>query len=131
MQTIFPILRYENPRAAMKFLCEALSFKTLFCVPETGEFVRHARLGLSGNIVMLGSVRDDEVNLTTPTIAGRSTQALSVYVPNIEVHYAQAKQAGANIVTSLHETDFGSREYHLCDPEGHMWCIGNYLPDDK
>lgn len=79
MQTIFPILRYENPRAAMKFLCEALGFKVVFCMPEAGEFVRHARLALSGNVIMLGSVREDEVGLTTPLVAGRSTQALSAY----------------------------------------------------
>ena len=115
----------------MKFLCEALGFKVVFCMPEAGEFVRHARLALSGNVIMLGSVREDEVDLTTPLVAGRSTQALSAYVPNIEMHYAQAMQAGANIVTPLHDTDFGSREYHLRDPDGRFWCIGNELPENE
>ena len=131
LQTIFPILRYENPRAAMKFLCEALGFKVVFCVPETGEYVRHARLSLSGNVIMLGSVREDEGDLSSPLNANMSTQALSVYVQDIEAHHAHAKSAGANIIKTLYETDFGSQEYHVRDKEGHLWFFGTYLPNSE
>ena len=60
MQTIFPILRYRNARAAIQWLCEAFGFVELFSVPEHGPDVRHARLGLGENMIMLGSIRPDE-----------------------------------------------------------------------
>ena len=40
MQTIFPILRYNDIRS----LCATFGFVELFSVPESGPFVRHAQL---------------------------------------------------------------------------------------
>jgi uncharacterized glyoxalase superfamily protein PhnB len=54
MQTIFPILRYNDARAAIQSLCSSFGFVELFSVPQSGEFVRHAQLKLETKIVMLG-----------------------------------------------------------------------------
>lgn len=45
MQTIFPILRYTDARAAIQWLCATLGFRERFSVPETGQFVRQAQSG--------------------------------------------------------------------------------------
>jgi uncharacterized glyoxalase superfamily protein PhnB len=127
MQTIFPILRYENARSSIAWLCEAFGFTEVFAVPETGEFVRHAQLTLGTNRIMLGSLRDD--GLTTPRkLDGMATQSLSVYVAEVDEHFARALGAGAEIVLPPQDTDFGTREYHAKDPEGHTWTFSNYLP---
>lgn len=126
MQTIFPILRYTDARAAMRWLCAAFGFRERFSVPETGEFVRHAQLSLGTNLIMLGSSRDD--GLKSPQTLGAATQALYVYVPDIDEHFERARLAGAEITTPPQDTDFGSREYHARDPEGHMWTFGTYRP---
>jgi uncharacterized glyoxalase superfamily protein PhnB len=128
MQTIFPILRYRDARAAIRWLSDAFGFQEIFSVPETGEFVRHAQLGLGDNLIMLGSVRDDESGVTSPRELGGSTQALCVYVPDVDGHFERARSAGAEITNPPKETDFGSREYHARDPEGHYWVFGSYLP---
>ena len=127
MQTIFPLLRYTDARAAIRWLCAAFGFRERFSVPETGEFVRHAQLTLGTNLIMLGSVRDDGVQ--SPQTLGASTQALCVYVPDVDQHFERARSAGAEITTPPQDTDFGAREYHVRDPEGHMWTFGNYLPN--
>jgi uncharacterized glyoxalase superfamily protein PhnB len=127
MQTIFPILRYSDARAAIRWLCEAFGFRERFSVPETGEFVRHAQLSLGTNIIMLGSSRDDDL-LKSPQTLGAATQALCVYVPDIDEHFERARSAGAEITTAPYDTDFGAREYHVRDPEGHLWTFGTYLP---
>ena len=57
------------------------------------------------------------------------TQAVYVYVPDIDAHFARAEAAGAEIVVPLKETDYGSREYSARDLEGHLWHFGTYLPD--
>ncbi|MEK6374859.1 MAG: VOC family protein [Acidobacteriota bacterium] len=126
MQTIFPLLRYADARAAIRWLCTAFGFRELFSVPESGPFVRHAQLSLGTNLIMLGSVRDDGVG--TPQALGASTQALCVYVPDLDEHFERARLAGAEIMSPPQDTDFGSREYHVRDPEGHLWTFGTYLP---
>lgn len=128
MQTIFPILRYTDARAAIRWLSEAFGFKELFSVPQTGQFVRHAQLSLGTSLIMLGSSRDDEADLKIPRELGAATQALYVYVPDVDEHFERARLAGAEITSPLQETDFGSREYHVRDLEGHPWTFGTYLP---
>ena len=127
MQTIFPILRYNDARAAIRFLCAAFGLVELFSVPESGPGVRHAQLKLGTNVVMLGSVRLDE-GMASPQALGAATQALYVYVEDVGAHYERARSAGAQIVSPPRDTDFGSREYHARDVEGHLWTFGTFLP---
>ncbi len=127
MQTIFPLLRYQDARAAIRSLCEQFGFVELFSVPDTGPFVRHAQLKLDTNIVMVGSVRPED-GITSPKIAGTVTQALSVYVADLDAHFERARSAGARITSSPADTSFGAREYHVLDLEGHPWTFSTYRP---
>ncbi len=128
MQTIFPILRYNDARGAIRWLCATFGFVELFSVPASGEVVRHAQLKLGTNVIMLGSVRPDE-GMASPQGLGVATQALCVYVEDLDAHFERARSAGAEITSPPRDTDFGSREYHVRDPEGHLWTFGTYLPD--
>jgi uncharacterized glyoxalase superfamily protein PhnB len=127
MQTIFPILRYKDARAAIRWLCAAFGFVERCCIPEEGPFVRHAQLQLGENIIMLGSVRPDD-GITSPQASGAVTQMLAVYVKDPDAHFERAHAAGAKILYPPKDTDFGSREYHVLDPEGHPWTFGTYRP---
>ena len=128
MQTIFPILRYNDARRAIQSLCTTFGFVELFSVPESGQFVRHAQLKLGTSVIMLGSVRPDD-GMASPQALGASTQALSVYVDDLDAHFERACAAGAEITSPPKDTDFGFREYHVRDLEGHGWTFGTYLPD--
>ena len=75
MQTIFPILRYADARAAIRWLCATFGFVESLSIPESGPFVRHAQLKLGTNVIMLGSVRPDE-RMASPQVLGAATQAL-------------------------------------------------------
>ena len=127
MQTIFPILRYNDARGAIRSLCTTFGFVELFSVPESGPIVRHAQLKLGVNIIMLGSARADD-GMASPQVLGAATQALCVYVDDLDAHYERARSAGAAITSPIKDTDFGSREYHVRDLEGHPWAFGTYLP---
>jgi uncharacterized glyoxalase superfamily protein PhnB len=128
MQTIFPILRYHDARGAIRWLGAAFGFVEVFSVPESGEYVRHAQLMLGTNIIMMGSVRSDD-GIETPKVLGASTQALSVYVEDPDAHFRRAQATGAEIVTAPADTDFGAREYHVRDLEGHFWAFGTFRPE--
>jgi uncharacterized glyoxalase superfamily protein PhnB len=127
MQTIFPILRYNDARAAIRWLDSVFGFVQLFSVPESGPYVRHAQLKLGGNLIMVGSIRPDD-GIVSPMALGSSTQMLAVYVENPDAHFERAQAAGARILYPPTDTDFGSREYHALDLEGHPWTFGTYRP---
>lgn len=127
MQTIFPILRYTDARAAIRWLCAAFGFVEIFSVPESGPYVRHAQLKLGKNLIMVGSVRPDD-GIASPKTLGSATQMLAVYVKDPDAHFARAQAAGANVVYPPANTDFGSREYHAIDVEGHPWTFGTFRP---
>jgi uncharacterized glyoxalase superfamily protein PhnB len=127
MQTIFPALRYNDARGAIEWLCATFGFVEVFSVPESGQFVRHAQLKVGTNIIMLGSVRSDE-GIASPATLGAATQALCVYVDDIDQHFERARSMGAGVSEPPQATDFGSREYHVRDLEGHPWTFGTYLP---
>lgn len=127
MQTVFPILRYEDARAAIEWLSRAFGFVSSFAVPEEGPVVRHAQLRLGTNVIMLGSLREGD-GMSTPRLAGCATQALCVYVPDPDAHFARARAAGAEVIQAPSDTDFGAREYHVRDPEGHTWTFTDYRP---
>jgi len=119
MQTIFPILRYNDARGAMRSLCATFGFVELFSVSESGQSVRHAQLKLGTNVIMLGSARPDE-RITIPQVVGAAMQALYVHVDDLDAHLERARLAGAEITSPLTDTDFGSREYNVRDLEGHL-----------
>lgn len=130
-QSIVPLLRYVDARAAIGWLGAAFGFVELFSVPPSGPAVRHAQLSVCGNIVMLGSVRADD-GLQSPRTAGTSTQAVYVFLGEdaaaVDAHCERARAAGARVVSAPQDTDFGAREYHAVDCEGHPWTFGTYRP---
>ena len=93
MQTIFPILRYRDARAAIRWLCAAFGFVERCCIPDDGPFVRHAQLQLGENIIMLGSVRADD-GIASPEASGTATQMVAVYVKDPDAHYDRANAVG-------------------------------------
>ena len=116
---ILPLLRYKDAREAIRWLCAAFGFVELFAIPETGKTVRHAQPSFGNNVIMLGSVRPDD-GITSPDEIGISTQALCVYVDDVDVYFERARSAGAEIIARPEDTDFGSREYHTRDFESHL-----------
>jgi uncharacterized glyoxalase superfamily protein PhnB len=55
---------------------------------------------------------------------------VSIYVAvgDPDRHRAAAVAGGANVVREPQDTDYGSREYSVRDPEGNLWSFGTYDP---
>ena len=118
---LYPTLRYRDAKAAIEFLKAAFGFEVRV-VYEDGAVIHHAELSYGPSILMLGS----EANAASEGFAGAGW--LYVAVDDADAHCAQARGAGAEIVTELHDTDYGSRDYQARDPEGNSWSFGTYRP---
>jgi uncharacterized glyoxalase superfamily protein PhnB len=55
-------------------------------------------------------------------------KSIYVVVADPDRHCAGATAAGARIVRELQDTDYGSREYSVRDPEGNLWSFGTCDP---
>ncbi|MDQ6836560.1 MAG: VOC family protein [Actinomycetota bacterium] len=120
--TLYPSMRYRDAPAAIEFLKSAFGFAEHVVYRNDDGTIGHAELSYGPSILMLGSDRDD----------GYSKRAghgwLYVAVEDADAHCQRARAAGAEVVTELHDTDYGSRDYAARDLEGNMWSFGTYRP---
>jgi uncharacterized glyoxalase superfamily protein PhnB len=116
---IFPALRYRDANAALDWLQRAFGFAEKAVYRGDDGTVHHAELQLGAGMVMLGE---------QPEAAPSDAQTIYVVVDDPDAHHERAAAAGAQIVRPLGEMDYGSREYSVRDPEGHVWSFGTYDP---
>lgn len=122
---VWPCLRARDARALIRFLVDAFGFTETVVYGE-GDRVDHAQLdGPLGGGVMLGSARDDAFALVPGTFGGY------VVVDDPDALDARARAAGAEVVSPLHDTDYGSRDVSFRDPEGNLWSFGTYRGEGR
>ena len=124
-----PFLRYEDAPAALDWLVEAFGFECSQIDRGENGSVAHAELRFGDGMVMLGSAGEDDLGMKTPRELGAVNQGVYVIVDEgIDGHFARALAAGAGVVRTLADTDYGSRDYIVRDPEGNLWSFGTYRP---
>lgn len=129
--TIMPALRYRDANAAIDWLSNVFGFQRHAFYPGPNNTVGHAELTLGGGMIMLGSCKDDEYGrgFKSPSDLGDvETRSTYIVVSDADAVYARAKAAGGKIVRDIQNTDYGSREFTVKDPEGHSWSVGTYNP---
>jgi uncharacterized glyoxalase superfamily protein PhnB len=124
---VWPTLAANDARGLIRFLVEALGFEEVVAYGE-GDRVDHAELAWPpGGGVMLGSAkRDDPSGVTKPG-------SFSAYVvtDDPDALHARAAAHGAKMIRELHDTDYGSRDFAIEDPEGNRWSFGTYRGEPR
>jgi uncharacterized glyoxalase superfamily protein PhnB len=117
--TIVPTLAYEDVPKAVEWLVGAFGFRER---PGT-------RLSWSGGCMTWLELGEGLIHVATSgghglcsprTVSGLS-QAVKVYVADLDRHFQQAKAAGARIVSEPEDGFWGGRIYRVMDLEGHHW----------
>jgi uncharacterized glyoxalase superfamily protein PhnB len=124
---VWPTLRARDARGLIRFLVEAFGFEEAAVYGEGGADdgrVAHAELlwPLGGGI-MLGSARTDPAD---PWALTPGTAGTYVVTDDVDALFARAVAAGATAVRKPEDTDYGSRECAVRDPEGNRWSFGTY-----
>jgi uncharacterized glyoxalase superfamily protein PhnB len=123
----FPTLRYADPAAAVVWLCKAFDFTEHFVARDEVGRVVHAQLRLGDGLLLLGPDRsDDPYGIHSPRVLNGLNQCVCVALHEVDLHCVAARAAGASVITEPYDTPYGAREYSCRDPEGHVWCFGNY-----
>lgn len=56
-----------------------------------------------------------------------ATPCVYVSVKDVDGLHERAKAAGATFVKNPFDTEWGSRDFHMKDPEGRVWFFGTFL----
>ena len=95
-----------------------------------GDQVHHAQLSWPpGGGVMLGSSRAARRDDPWPVQPGSA--GCYVVTDEPDALFARATAAGAEILMGLHDTDYGSRDFAVRDPEGNRWSFGTYRGEPR
>jgi uncharacterized glyoxalase superfamily protein PhnB len=122
---VLPHVVYRDVAAAVEWLGRVYGFR------------EHYRYGdptaPSGAQVYLGSayvmVSREQDRSASPARVGHRTQSLTVFLEDVDGHYARSKAAGAKIVEEPHETVYGERQYATEDLDGHLWLFSRHAAD--
>ena len=120
-------LRYDDAAAALDWLTEAFEFERTEVHGENGK-ITHAEMRFGDGLVMFGSAGRNDLGLKTPRELGAVNAGVYVIVDEIDARYQRALAAGAEVVQELINTDYGSRNFTVRDPEGNLWSFGTYRP---
>jgi len=121
---ILPHVTYLDVAAAIEWLTTAFGFAENYRY-GSGP-VEGAQMHLGDAWIMLNRARPGR---SSPAQIGSDTQSLTVFVEEVDGHFARAKSAGARIVEELHETEYGERQYGVEDLEGHRWLFSRHARD--
>jgi len=133
-------LFYDDAGRAIDWLCEVFGFEVRLRIEGAGGRIEHSELTLGDGLIMVGSTggkstRPDGLPCRSPRgLGGANTQALCVFVDDVDAHAAQARAAGAKIVEAPATQDYGEeywadRSYRVEDLEGHQWWFTQRVRD--
>ena len=119
---ILPRVTYQDVEAAVAYLCATFGFSEDPADryhDDTGSLVL-TELTVVDARIMVG--RQGNHGQTSPLdVQGRNTQMLVIYVDDVDGHYNQAIEQGAQIEMAINNAPWGDRRYEVLDPEGHRW----------
>ena len=130
---LMPALRYRDCNVAVDFLTKVFGFAEGAAFRDDQGNVQHAELWFGNGGIMIGPVADTPFSkvMRQPNEAGGVTASFFCVVDDPDAHFARTQAAGFDIILPLRDESYGSREYSVRDPEGHVWTFGTYDPQPQ
>jgi uncharacterized glyoxalase superfamily protein PhnB len=118
-------LIYDDPKAAIDWLCKAFGFEVRLIVETPDGSIVHSELVYGDGVIMVGGAKSRPF-FRSPATAGGNTQSIMVLVDDVDAHCAQARKHGAEISQEPSVSDYGpeywaDRVYGAVDCGGHHW----------
>jgi uncharacterized glyoxalase superfamily protein PhnB len=132
-QRLMPRLAYRDPPAAIEFLCRAFGFEETARFAPAGKVV-YSEIAWHGETLF--AIGSSQEGVQSPRELGGVPMELFCYVDDVDRHHAQARAAGAKILSPPQDKFWGDRSYAALDCEGYRWIFRKIvknvrLPDSK
>jgi uncharacterized glyoxalase superfamily protein PhnB len=119
-QRIVPGLTYADAPAAIRWLCRVFGFEEIRRMEVGDGRIGNAALSFNGEQIMLASPFD-EAGTKSPRDLPALHQQITVFVDEVDAHFARARAEGAKILSEPADQFWGGRTYWVEDLEGHRW----------
>jgi uncharacterized glyoxalase superfamily protein PhnB len=113
--TIIPVLGYNDVPQAVDWLTRVFGFTE--------------RLRIADHRVQLTYGSGDLVVMKSAASGGTASHSIMVRVTDVDAHYLQSKQAGAQIVGEPATFPYGERQYTVADLGGQVWTFSQSVAD--
>ena len=140
-------LFYREPAKAIDWLCDAFGFECRLRVEgEPGEIVYSELVYGTAQVSVSSSARPGDtfepgreikaMHTSPLDLGGRVTQAICLFVDDVDEHCANARAKGATINSEPATHDYGDdywsdRSYGATDLEGHAWWFMHRVRDQR
>ena len=125
----WPTLRARDANALIPWLTDVLGFTETVCYRDDAGRVAHAELAWpTGGGLMLGDAPADPTT-ADPWALEPGSAGVYLVLPDaaaVDALHARALAAGATEVRAPFDTDYGSHDTAVRDPEGNLWTFGTY-----
>ncbi|PVZ13258.1 VOC family protein [Actinomycetospora cinnamomea] len=124
---VWPTLAARDARALMSFLTDVLGFTEVVDYAGDDGVIQHAELaGPAGGGIMMGQQRPGAEGRATPT-GSFTAYVVLPEAAEIDALAARVRDDGRGaVVQGPYDTDYGSHDVALRDPEGNHWQFGTY-----
>ncbi len=102
--------------------------------PIAGSFVDpdgnviHAEIRIGDSVIFLTD-EGDENGAAPSSVAGRVTAIMAINIPDVDVMWDRALEAGCEVIYPLDNHFYGDRGGRLRDPFGHQWMLSTHIED--
>ncbi len=120
---VLPQIYYPDVAEAIAWLSNAFGFVEHY---RHGDPISGAQVRAGNAWIMLKKMAPE---FRTPLELGFGTQILTIFMEDLETHFARAKAAGVTLVEDLHETLYGELQYAARDLAGHHWLFSRHACD--
>ena len=126
--TLTPYLAVDDARKAIEFYKRAFGATERGVMTGPNDMIAHAELEIGDSLIML-SDPFPQASVKPPKEVGGTTQAVFVYVEDVDEVVQQAVDAGATVTMPVEDQFWGDRYGKVADPFGHEWQIATHVED--
>lgn len=121
-----PCLAYTDARTNIQWLVDAFGADARTIHDGPDGTVAHAEVWFGNSCVMMGTLKERNI----PPYKPGQTIVYVVVATAAEVDrlHERCLKHGARIAIALKDTDYGSHDFSVYDPEGNVWSFGTYTP---
>jgi uncharacterized glyoxalase superfamily protein PhnB len=123
--TVWPSLGFTDVEAGIRLLTEGLGFLVTAMYRGDDSTVQHAEARWpDGGGVMFGSRGKAGA---WGSLGPQGVYVVAAEAATVDKAYERIKSwDGVDVLTELHDTDYGSHEFAFRDPDGNLWSMGTY-----
>src|SRR5919199_2347649 len=118
--TATPYLVVEGASRLIDFLKQAFKVMETYRLTYPDGKLKHAEVKIGDSIIMLGDARGNWNSMPS---------SIYLYVPDTDIAYREALDAGAISLTEPEDQFYGDRNAVVRDPVGNLWVIATHVED--